>query len=205
MKNAFLLVTFFAFTLNGLGQTTGTMKKISDSICECLSKKDLNSIKTAEEANTVFMNCFLNNVNLLMDLAQERNVDFSDQVAMRNLGLDIGKELVKENCTSFIQLSMKMAGDEKSSEIAGGATGVTGGKLLRVDNKDFRYFIISDANNRENSFIWLHYFSGSEKFIENAGKYVGKQLKINWKETEVFLPTAKGYFKIKEITGIDAN
>jgi len=204
MKYFFLFVAMFVFSVNSFEQTTGSMKKISDSICDCLGKKYLSSIKTTDDANSAFMNCFLNNVNLLMDLAQERNVDFNDQVAMRNLGLEIGKELVKANCTSFVQLSMKMAGDTKTMGSSNGSSGETGGKLIRVDNKDFRYFVITDAGRRENSFIWLHYFPGSEKFIENAGKYIGKQVKINWQETEVFLPSAKGYFKIKEITGIDA-
>jgi hypothetical protein len=205
MKNIFLIFIFFSLTTSSFSQTNGTMKKITDSICDCLSKKDLSVVKNAEDANKVFMECFLSNVNLLMDLAQERHVDFSDQVAMRNLGLDIGKELVKENCAAFMKLSMKMAGEEKPVEMAGGTSGVTGGRLTRVDTKDFRYFVISDANKRESSFIWLHYFPGSEKFIENPGKYVGKDLKINWQETEVFLPAAKGYFKIKEITGIVAD
>jgi hypothetical protein len=28
-------------------------------------------------------------------------------------------------------------------------------------------------------------------------------MKISWQETEVYIPAAKGYFKIKEIKGID--
>jgi hypothetical protein len=203
MKNIFLLMLLFVFAKTGTSQSTGNMKKITDSICDCLTKKDLSSIKTTEDANTAFMNCFMNNASLLMELAQERNVDFSDQVAMRNLGLEIGKELMKQNCSSFIDLSMKMAGSEKT-EGTTSATGVTGGKLIRIDNKDFRYFIVTDASNREKSFIWLHYFSGSEKFMDNTAKYIGKSIKINWQEIEVFLPSAKGYFKIKEITGIEA-
>ena len=84
-----------------------------------------------------------------------------------------------------------------------GGSSVTAGRLIRVDNKEFRYLVVADASNRENTYIWLRYFKGSEKFIEDSAAYIGKPLKIRWQETEVFLPSAKGYFKVKEITGIE--
>jgi len=39
--------------------------------------------------------------------------------------------------------------------------------------------------------------------MDQPAKYVGKKLKVSWQETEVYIPAAKGYFKIKEITTIE--
>lgn len=38
--------------------------------------------------------------------------------------------------------------------------------------------------------------------MDQPAKYVGKKLKVSWQETEVYIPAAKGYFKIKEITEV---
>ena len=38
--------------------------------------------------------------------------------------------------------------------------------------------------------------------MDLPAKYVGKKLKVSWQETEVYIPAAKGYFKIKEITEV---
>jgi len=198
-----IALTFLAFAASAQTQQSPAMKKITDSICNCLSKTDMSKISTKEEATNLFLNCFTQSGSILIDLAQERHIDFSDEAAMNNLGEEIGKELLKENCPNFMQLSVKMAGGYDQVQKDNESTGTTSGVLKRIENKDFRYFVIKDASNRENSFIWLHYFSNSEKFMDNPAKFVEKKLKINWKETEVFLPQAKGYFKIKEITGIE--
>ena len=78
--------------------------------------------------------------------------------------------------------------------------GVTEGRLKRIETKDFNYFVITDDNNKEKSFIWLRQFTGSDDFISNANKYVGKKIRISWQEIEVYVPTAKNYFGLKEVT-----
>ncbi|MGZ3874908.1 MAG: hypothetical protein ACXVJD_18450, partial [Mucilaginibacter sp.] len=60
----------------------------------------------------------------------------------------------------------------------------------------------TDNGNSEKSFIWLRQFPGSEKFMNGPLTLAGKKLNISWQEIEVYLPQAKGYYKVKEITGI---
>ena len=182
---AFLLCCILFKT--GIAQTSAAMKKITDSICDCISHQDMANIKNKEDANTVFIGCFSKSGNALLELAQERNVDMSDEDAMNKLGVEIGKELLRQNCPAFIQLSMKMASNG-DAEVKSVVTGTTSGKLKRIDNKDFRYFIVVDENSREHSFIWMHYFPESEKFMENNAVLIGKKLKVHWQETEVFIP-----------------
>jgi hypothetical protein len=82
------------------------------------------------------------------------------------------------------------------------ATGDSEGVFKRIDSKGFNYFVITDQNKSEKSFLWLQEFPGSDKFFGDNTKFIGKKLKIEWKEIEVYLPQAKGYYKVKEITGI---
>jgi hypothetical protein len=196
---------------NGFSQATNTMKEIASSVCDCMTKKDMKSIKNEQEAKTIFMNCFIGNGPLLMKLVDEGKIDMTDESSGEQVGVEIAKELFRQNCPAFAQLSLMLVdtAEPKSTSratataAATSGTSVTAGRLARVENKEFLYFVVTDAANREQSFIWLHYFQGSEKFIKDPASYVGKSLKIRWQETEVFMPSAKGYFKIKEIAGID--
>jgi hypothetical protein len=189
--------------MDAAAQTSETMKKVADALCACLGKTDMSAITTKDQATGAFMTCFVSNAAGVIDLARERKVDFTDQAAMQALGLEVGKELLVQGCGAFVQLSVKMVGAQASDGTTVGGSGVTAGRLVRVDNKEFRYLVVADASNRENTFIWLRYFKGSEKFIEAPDAYIGKPLKIQWREIEVFLPNAKGYFKVKEITGLE--
>jgi hypothetical protein len=63
--------------------------------------------------------------------------------------------------------------------------------------------VLKDSKGIERSFIWLRQFPGSEKFTGITAKYVGKSMKITSQEMEVYLPAAKGYYKVKEIIAVD--
>ena len=91
-----------------------------------------------------------------------------------------------------------MVQSEKNNQ----GTGSTTGTFKRIDNKGFNYIVITE-NGNEKSFLWLTQFAGSEKFMDNTTSLTGKNLNVSWKEIEVYLPQAKGYYKVKEITGID--
>ncbi|WP_207426098.1 hypothetical protein [Pedobacter sp. SYSU D00535] len=146
------------------------------------------------------MDCFGKQAALLIPLTQERKVEITDQTAMRQLGMDIGKNLLNQNCESFLKLSMALVKSDSSddAELSSASTGV----LKRIDTKDFNYFILTGSDNKEKSFIWLRQFPGSEKYISNPKAFIGKSVTIDWKEIEVFIPAAKSYFKLKEVTGI---
>jgi hypothetical protein len=173
-------------------------KKITDSLCNCIVRLDKSKIKTAKEANDAFLECFGKQSGLLVDLAEERNVSMDDDNAMHDLGIDIGKDLLKEKCEDFMKLAVKMAQKDDAE-----TKSTTEGKFKRIDNKGFNYIVLTDNNNREKSFLWLRQFPGSESFTTNPAQYLGKRIKIDWKEIEVYLPQARGYYKVKEIISLD--
>ncbi|WP_181304531.1 hypothetical protein [Rufibacter sp. XAAS-G3-1] len=202
MKHALLLSTFYLFFLSAtLAQTTpaSVEKKITENICGCISALDFEKITDKQTAERLFVECFSKETNLLIQLAEEKKIDVTDQVAMRQLGVDVGKNLMKDNCQGFIKLSIAMVKEPENGTLSG----TQEGKLKRIDTKDFNYFVLADNSNQEKSFIWLRQFPGSEDFTANAAKFTGKKLKINWQEIEVYIPSAKNYYKIKEVTGIE--
>jgi hypothetical protein len=179
-------------------QVGAVEQKVTDSICACMAKKDLSTVKTKQEATNVFLGCFSKQASLLVPLAQERKVEITDKVAMRELGQDIGKNLLNQNCQSFMTVSMIMAKDEIDKEEEN-KNGKTEGILKRIDTKDFNYIVVTDASGKEKSFIWLRQFEGSDKFAENGKLSIGKKVSIEWVEFEAYMPSVKSYFPLKEV------
>jgi len=198
-----LIITVFSLFCGAANAQTKpgpAQQKMLDSICTCMSKIDISNIKTAKEANDVFMQCFTAHADLLVDVAKEQNVEFTDDAAMHRIGTEIGANLLKRNCSSFVKLAMLMGQKDENETVA---AQVTSGIFKRIDNKGFNYVVLTDNTGNEKSFIWLRQFPNSENFMNGISKYAGKKVSIKWQEMEVYLPQAKGYYKVKEVLSID--
>jgi hypothetical protein len=194
----FLALLFFFST--GSAQEKNLMQKTADTICQCMDNVKIKDSTNTQEVQDAFMACFTTaGMRYVLQLADERKLDLTDQKAMENLGMEIGKELLKQNCKTFIKYSVLTTKENDESD----AVQKTEGTLSRVDNKEFRYLVVKDKSGREQSYIWLDYFEGSDDFVGDKIKnFVGKKITLSWKEREVYLPSAGNYFKIKQITGI---
>lgn len=203
MKKLLLLVLAIAFYTNSQAQNKigPAQRKMLDTLCNCMNKVDLTKIKTPDEAEAAFENCFNDHLELLAEVAIEENVDLSTNEGQGKVGSLIGVNLLQEKCASFLRLAGIMA-KKKDGESAV-ETQSTTGAFKRIDVKGFNYIVLKDAKGSERSFIWLRQFPGSEKFTGITTKYIGKSMKITWQEMEVYLPAAKGYYKVKEIIGVD--
>ncbi|MDX5348029.1 MAG: hypothetical protein LPJ89_03265 [Hymenobacteraceae bacterium] len=196
-------IFLFLFTTIGFAQKTPGPAEvaITDSICNCISNVDYAKITSEKSAEKVFVECIAKQPSLMVKFAEERKVSFSNQAAMRQLGEELGKNLLNTNCPGFMKLTMAMVEHSEGNDEE--LSGVTYGKLKRIETKDFNYLVVTDDENKEKNFIWLRHFPGSDNFMNNTGKLVGKKLKIDWQEIEVYIPAAKNYYKIKEITGVE--
>jgi hypothetical protein len=161
----------------------------------------MSKISNKADAMAAYTACVEKHLDILKDLADERKVDINNRDAMEKVGIDLAMNLLAQNCSGFKQLALTMAGKNNGSdeEISGTATGI----FKRIETKNFNYFVIADGNNKERSFIWLRQFSGSEKFMGSMLNYVGKKITIKYQEIEAYLPAAKGYYKVKEITAVE--
>jgi hypothetical protein len=200
MKYLLLAFVFTCFVQSSFAQTTSgpVEKKMMDSLCNCLSKGDVSKIKTSKEADALFSDCFSKYSPLLVDVAEEKKISVGDDDAMDKLGDEIGSNLIKQNCPAAFKLGLLMVQEDDEPD-----ANVTQGVFKRIDLNGFNYLVINDENNLEKSFIWLRQFPGSEKFMNGTVKLVGKHVKVSWKEIELYLPAAKGYYKVKEITGVE--
>ncbi|HEY0770528.1 MAG TPA: hypothetical protein VGD31_09370 [Sphingobacteriaceae bacterium] len=163
-----------------------------------MEKIDMAVVNTKDKATAAFMDCFSKQGALLMPIAAERKVEITDKPAMREIGTDVGKNLLNQNCDAFMRLSMVMAKDKIEQEIDD-KTGSSAGKLKRIETKEFNYVVVTDENGKEKSFIWLRQFDGADLFAANPASLIGKKLLINWTEIEAYVPSAKSYFPLKEI------
>lgn len=173
--------------------------KLSNQLCECIGKLDKTKLQNAQEAKKAFMDCFEQQADLLVDVAAERGIEMTDHEAMNKVGTEIGENLLKMKCAGFMSLAVKMAGkDDTEASEARATTGV----FKRIDNKGFNYIVVK-SEGKEKSFLWFKQFEGFEAFTGTTTKLIGKRLKINWLESEVYLPDAKGYYPVKEILAIE--
>ncbi|MCJ8166194.1 hypothetical protein MKJ04_15205 [Pontibacter sp. E15-1] len=202
MKHAYLCASLFLGLSYGAAaqSTPGPVEmKMTENICSCISELDFDQITTKQLAEKAFMDCFSEQGAMLLQLAEERHIDITDHPAMRTLGTELGKNLLAQNCPGFMKLSMAMVKDVQN----GVSTGTTEGKLKRMDTKDFNYFVLTDNENMEKSFIWLRQFPGSENYMSNPQKFIGKKFRIKWQDVEVYVPNAKSYYTIKEVVGLE--
>lgn len=203
MKKALFLLaaalTILTITAKAQNKIGPVQRKMLDTLCNCMSKIDMTKIKTPDEADNAFSNCFNNNVDMLIDVAKEEGLDFSIPEDQEKVGALIGQNLLKDKCAIFLKLAVIMAkkDDEKNVQKES-----TTGTFKRIDLKGFNYIVIDDAGSQK-SFLWLREFAGSDKFTGPTTTLLNKKLKITWQEIEVYLPAAKGYYKVKEITAID--
>jgi hypothetical protein len=203
MKKILFLILSFAYLVKAEAQTApvSVEKSLTDTICSCMTATDFSKVNNKKDAMDVITDCFGRKTDLLMKLADEKHIDPTDQAAMKQLGIQIGKDLLNENCSAFLKISEKLSINKSEEE--NGNEGTTSGAFKRIELKGFNYIVLTDNNNGEKSFIWLRQFPGSEKFMNGAANLAGKKISVKWHELEVYLPSAKGYYKIKEITSID--
>lgn len=201
--NKFLLAAFAClfFTAGVFAQKKPgpAEKKLTDTICACMSKVDFTKVTTKQQASTAFSACFAQHPALLVDVATERHITLTDDEGMNKIGNDVGESLMTQNCAAALKLGILMADDKKDDNEASETSGV----FNRIDLKGFNYIVVTDNAHNEKSFLWLREFPGSDKFMNGAVQLKGKKLKVTWREMEVYLPQAKGYYKVKEITAID--
>ncbi|MCD8741879.1 hypothetical protein LT679_14785 [Mucilaginibacter roseus] len=200
-KNLPLLLILSALTFTASAQTTNltaAQQVLTDSLCNCVSKLDMSKINTKQQALQEYTGCIGQNLPLLQNVAQEKGYDMNNIEQMRTLGIEIAQILAKQKCSSFLKLSLLLAEKAAKNEISGG---ITAGTFKRFDVKGFNYVVLSE-NGSEKSFIWYKQFPGSEELMKPASALVGKKISLNWVDVEVYLPAAKGYYKVKEITGI---
>src|SRR5579863_5365058 len=110
MKRFFPVLIFSIFYAAMLHAQTPAMgpaeKKITDTLCDCVTNLDISKITTQEQAIAAYTDCIGKHADLFTDFAKERNEDITSEGAGQRLGLIIAKDLMVKNCQGFVKLSL---------------------------------------------------------------------------------------------------
>jgi hypothetical protein len=207
MKNLLLIVLFFGAFASVKAQKASDLA--TDAICDCMKNKK-NVDKSKEGIQKLIMNCFISSsMDKLEGLQQEMGIESTDPKGYEEVGRRIGMKLVTR-CPYFMELmssamendpSMLKSkkGDDEDAAPAKTSQGTTAGVFKKVDGSDLYKLIIAEDQGRERDYYWLEPFQGDQVFIDNSSKMKNQKINVTWIEREIYLPKAKGYFKVRVI------
>lgn len=159
-------------------------KVVAQSSCDCISKQDLAN-KSKKEIEAALGICMLEAIN-----KNKVDINISDQDAMTTFGEKVGLQMAPI-CPSVFKVFMDSDDSETSVTIEG--------KIKSIEINDFLYVIVKEDGSNEHRVIWLSNFGGSDSFVSDPKKLIGKNVSLKYRTGEFYSPKAKGYLSLKEI------
>jgi hypothetical protein len=200
----FTLFLFAASLANGQQSkpaTDSASTKTALAVCNCLSRQDIENTNTENALQQLFLKCMLDSAGEMFSGILDKD---DTRAAGEELGKKLAKDLVGVGCSPFLKLAVKMAaaGNEKGAANKDGVKELSKsieGTVVSVEEKDFLYINVKSKSNRDYRFIYLSYVPGSDDWIKNTQLLRQKKVRVEWAETEVFLPKAKDFSQIRQI------
>lgn len=169
-------------------------QQLAKKTCECAAEKNLAG-QTQKQVQVALGLCMLEAAK-----AENFDIDLSDPDAARGLGEKVGVQMATECPEVFSAFTKQMTEESDEAEEF-----EVQGKIKSVELGNFAFVVLKEEAGKEGKYLWLRYFQGSDDFLTDPKKLVGRKVKIRFKNIECFLPKASGYFMQKEITGIEIN
>lgn len=186
------------FGMNVVAQTEKQITKVTNSTCECLQDKGIESGD---------MNKLQMELGICMLAAMGENnisIDVNDPSEIESFGEKIGIQLAY-SCPKFLEIIGEMveedpdmlndimdARDEPSMEIS---TGI----VSEVKSDDFVTLKIKNISGKKETFFWMQHFEGSS-LLENDGRAIlQKNVYIEYETIEVYSPKLEDYIDLKII------
>ena len=186
---------------------TDLKKKIVDSTCTCLSEVPDISKKSQDELQMLIGQCMMKkSLEDFMALAQERNIEMTDNDAMQKLGAEIGMDLMKADCKAMTEIMITMAqskmarNKQQTEEIA--EYRIIKGVIKNVEVKDFVYVTVM-SGAKSTQLVWSDLVNNGTTYAKNLLLLKNKSLGFSYEEKEVYSIKAKAYITVKMIKGIE--
>lgn len=181
-----------------LAQSQDAVDVLTQETCDCISKKNLDNL-SQDQINLELGVCIMESLSKHSGEYEELNVDLNDQASFQKLGEQIGFRMASV-CPQILMkvATVQNAGDSEVTKPVSELTGI----LKRIEGDDFQYVIVAEDGGREHKFLWLRYFKGSEKLIEEKKQVIGKRVKITYLPIETFSAKLNDYTNRKEIKGL---
>ncbi|MBC8110403.1 MAG: hypothetical protein H7Y04_05020 [Verrucomicrobia bacterium] len=181
------------------------LEKMSKETCDCIKKLD----QKATDLETQVASCVQQSMmGHMSEMGEVIDLSKMNEDIGRKMGMQLASQLAK-TCPEFIEISMKVAetkgGNSTSKvivEVPPPIERIFSGKIKRLDNLDFTYFVVEGEDKKENSFVWLSRFETSDKFLAGIDKYKGTKVRVNYMEQEVYSFKTKNYIKVKEVKSL---
>jgi len=87
--------------------------RLIDSVCSCISKKDVSAIKTDDQAQGLLMECFMGSgdgMSMFMDYLSASGIDMSDMQGMQAAGTKMATEFYTR-CPALMQIMINVEKD----------------------------------------------------------------------------------------------
>ncbi|MBK7147772.1 MAG: hypothetical protein IPH78_02870 [Bacteroidetes bacterium] len=199
MKKLLPLLILLALLSESAIAQTDVYDKIADKTCDCIAKKDFSKFKK-DEMQTEAGLCILSAYSELEnEVPKKQKIDFKDEKSLEKLGTNIGIKMATK-CPDGL---MKMSGDESASESNAPSSPVSlSGTIKSYKIETYQTIVIQDKDGKNNILLWLSYFPGSDRILENKEATIGQQAEVSYVSQEIYYPTANSYVTQKVVTGI---
>lgn len=184
------------------------LDKIAQETCDCLKGKDLSG-KSEEDSNLEVGMCMMASLGEYQDKLDELEIDITDQSSMEKFGEKVGFKMATKCPNTLMEIGMMRSETTTTSTTTKtiSATSemvqVISGTIKGMEGEEFSVLVLQDDTGREQKFLWLRYFEGSEKLATEAKSLMGKKVKIKFSSMEVYSPKLKEYIARKELKGIE--
>lgn len=168
--------------------------KVAQETCDCITKQKIEG-QTKEQVEAALGICMLESIS-----KNKVNVEPTDGDAMRAFGQKVGAKMAPI-CPSVFKVFLgdsddktENANEEKSISLEG--------KIKGIETDGLLYVIVKEDSGNEHRIIWLSYFEGSDGFVTDPRKLIGKNVSLKYRTIQYYLPKAKGYLSLKEIVAL---
>lgn len=189
MKYIFIAVLCLACFLS-YSQSDEELGDIAKVVCDCMNGKELN-FKDRKAVEMALGMCFL---QVIQD--KKLDIEITDQGAMENFGRSVGMRMAGV-CPKVFEAFIDNAQDNSNKEVE--EVDVSG-TVRSVDTKEMTTLVVRDQSGKEHKLVWLHYFVGSDNFVADPKKLVGKNISVSYRIADVYSFSQKSYITVKELT-----
>jgi hypothetical protein len=203
MKNqkAFRLIFIFLFSLAAMSSRaqsdSALRKKISKDFCIEFSKVS-GTIKKEDlemELGMVILP-LLSKYN--DEIKSQWHLDPADKEDLEKIGYRIGQDAALDCATfrNFIKENMDAIGNTSEEENKS-----LSGILVKIEGQPFTYLLIRTKTGKMEKLFWMDHFEGAEKLSTEGKNLLNKEIRVGYKEQEVYDQVNNDYRKIKVLTG----
>jgi hypothetical protein len=188
----YFLLFQLLISASAIAQSDDQLEKIAQGTCDCINQKNTDLTNKSQTEMALGL-CILN-------AAKDGGLalDFANTKAMEELGKTVGIRMVTK-CPnvfqSFINEEESDSGEQEYVDVTG--------KVRAIEFSDFTTIVLVEDSGKEHRLVWLHYFTGSDAFVDDPKLMIGKSFVVTYSLTEIYTPKQKSYLPYKQISGLE--